>query len=312
MSDSDHCKSSDRQSPRDWQRREFLLAAGALPLAAATAGLVGAGQAQGLPQIRIGKNTISRLVCGSNPFHAGSHLSVFVNKEMKDYYTPEQILKTVRRCEEAGITAWQGGLGPQFDLYHRYLAEGGKMKFMVIDNNKDHLPELVKGGCIGVAHHGEATDALFKQGKFDQVGEFLKHVRQSGMAVGVSTHMPAVVDEIESRGWDLDYYMCCVYERHRSEADLLKLLGHVPLPVGEVYLKSDPPRMFKAIRGTKRTCLAFKILAAGRLSENPHWVEQAFRETFTSIKPGDGAIIGLYDRYSNQAAEDAAMVRKFS
>ena len=86
------------------------------------------------------------------------------------------------------------------------------------------------------------------------------------MLVGVSTHMPAVVDAIESKGWDLDYYMTCVYERHRSEEELEKLLGQVPLPVGEVYLKSDPPRMFKAIRQTKRTCLAFKILAAGRLS----------------------------------------------
>ena len=32
--------------------------------------------------------------------------------------------------------------------------------------------------------------------------------------------MPAVVDAIESKGWDLDYYMTCVYERHRSEAEL--------------------------------------------------------------------------------------------
>ena len=131
------------------------------------------------------------------------------------------------------------------------------------------------------------------------------------MLVGVSTHMPDVVDAIESKGWDIDYYMTCVYERHRSEADLLKLLGHVPIPVGEVYLKSDPPRMYKAIRQTKRPCLAFKILAAGRLSEDPRWVEQAFREAFSSIKPSDGVIVGIYDRYSDQPAEDAAFVRRF-
>ena len=41
--------------------------------------------------------------------------------------------------------------------------------------------------------------------------------------------MPAVVDAIESKGWDLDYYMTCVYERHRSEAELEKLLGQAPL-----------------------------------------------------------------------------------
>ena len=90
-----------------------------------------------------------------------------------------------------------------------------------------------------------------------------------------------------------------------------KLLGHVPLPVGEVYLKSDPPRMFKMIQQTKRPCLAFKILAAGRLSERREWVEQAFKQTFASIKPIDGVIIGIYDRYSDQAAEDAALARRF-
>ena len=99
--------------------------------------------------------------------------------------------------------------------------------------------------------------------------------------------MPAVVDTIESKGWDLDYYMTCVYERHRTEAELEKLLGQAPIPVGEVYLPKDPPRMFKTIRQTKRPCLAFKILAAGRLSERKEWVEQAFRETFAAIKPTD-------------------------
>ena len=295
---------------------EFLASATAMPLAVAAAELAGAAppaaDKKAMPQIRIGNHTLSRLICGANPFHAGSHLSVFFNKELTNYYTPEQILKTLRRCEEAGINTWQSGFGPAFDLYHRYLAEGGKMQFLAIDVNQDNVVKLAKGGCIGVAHHGEVTDSLFKAGKLDQVGEFLKRARQSGIPIGISTHMPDVVDAIESKGWDLDYYMTCIYERHRSEADLKKLLGHVPVPVGEVYLKSDPPRMFKAIRQTKRPCLAFKILAAGRLSEHPHWVEQAFRETLANIKPGDGIIIGIYDRYSNQPAEDAAYVRRFS
>jgi hypothetical protein len=105
--------------------------------------------------------------------------------------------------------------------------------------------------------------------------------------------------------------MTCVYERHRSADDLRKLLGYVPIPVGEVYLTEDPPRMFKAIRQTRRPCLAFKILAAGRLSDRLEWVEQAFRQTFASIKPNDGVIVGIYDRYSDQPAECAALVRKY-
>jgi len=67
-----------------------------------------------------------------------------------------------------------------------------------------------------------------------------------------------------------------------------------------------------AINQTERPCLAFKILAAGRLSERQSWVEQAFRQTFQSIKPTDGVIVGIYDRYSDQPAEDATLTRRFA
>jgi hypothetical protein len=141
--------------------------------------------------------------------------------------------------------------------------------------------------------------------------DYLKRVRDAGLLVGVSTHMPAVVDVVESKGWDVDYYMTCVYERHRTAAELEKLLGQAPIPVGEVYLPLDPPRMFKVMQQTSKPCLAFKILAAGRLSEREQWVEQAFRDTFAAIKPIDAVIVGMYDRYSDQPAQNAALVRRY-
>jgi hypothetical protein len=297
-------------------RREFLKDMGTLSAALVAAQSVNAAaaapaEAAKLPQIQFGKHSISRLICGANPFGAGSHLSVFVNHEMRAYYTPEQILKTLRRCQEVGINCWQSGHG-SLDLYRQFVDEGGQMKFLAIEaRDPAVLKKLAQGGCLGVAHHGEVTDQMFKQGKLDLIHDYLKEIRDSGMQVGVSTHMPAVVDAIESKGWDLDYYMTCVYERHRSAADLERLLGQAPIPVGEVYLPQDPPRMFQSIRQTKRTCLAFKILAAGRLSERQAWVEQAFRDTFASIKPGDGVIVGIYDRYTDQPAEDADYVRRF-
>ncbi len=285
-------------------RRRFLQKASALPAAFASA-------APPLPQIRLGRYSISRLICGSNTFNAGSHLSVFVNHEMRRYYTPEQILKTLRRCQEVGINCWQSGLG-NLGLYRRLVEEGGKMHYLSLDaGDAASIQALAGGGCIGIAHHGEVTDRLFKKGALDEVGDYLKRVRDAGLLVGVSTHMPAVVDAIESKGWDLDYYMTCVYERHRTAAELEKQLGQAPIPVGEVYLPLDPPRMYKAMQQTKRPCLAFKILAAGRLSERAEWVERAFRETFAGSKPSDAVIVGMYDRYSDQPAQNAELARRY-
>jgi len=264
-----------------------------------------------MPQIKLGPHSVSRLVVGANCFGAGSHLSVFVNNEMRLFFTPERILKTLQRCQEVGINTWQSGCG-HYALYRRFLDEGGKMHFLSIEAGDAKVIETLKqGGCIGIAHHGEATDSLFKNKRLDNAHDYLKRIRDAGLLVGVSTHMPDVVDAIESKGWDLDYYMTCVYERHRSTEALEKLLGHVPLPVGEVYLRDDPPRMYKAIQATKRPCLAFKILAAGRLCDHPALVDMAFRDTFAGIKPTDGVIVGIYDRYSDQPAECAELVRRY-
>ena len=296
-------------------RRGFLKTMSVLPVALSAAQeasrSTAAPAAEGtLPRIRFGKHSLSRLICGANPFNAGSHLSVFVNREMRQYYTLEQVLKTLRRCQAVGINCWQSG-GQNCQLYQRFLAEGGQMNYLSLGHDPAEIATLAKAGCAGVAHHGESTDQLFKRGQLDEIHDFLKRVRDAGMMAGVSTHMPDVVDAVESKGWEVDFYMCCVYERHRSAKDLEKLLGHVPIPVGEVYLQSDPPRMFKVMRQTKRPCLAFKILAAGRLSERREWVEHAFQQTFQSIKPNDAVIVGLYDKFSDQAAEDAEYTRRF-
>ena len=302
------------QEKASFDRRDFLKAASAASVAMAATSAVAADEPAAdkkMPQMQLGKYTLSRMVCGSNCFNAGSHLSNFVNQEMRTYYTPDQILATLRRCEAVGVSAWQAGVG-NIDLYHRYRDAGGKIHFMAIESNEpESIKRLAEGGCIAVAHHGEATDRFFKDKKFDKVNDGLKRFRDSGMLVGVSTHMPEVIDEIESRDWDVDYYMTCVYQRHRNEEELRKLMGEVPLPVGEVYLKDDPARMYQRVQKTKRTCLAFKILAAGRLCDHRDLVEQAYRQAFTSIKKGDGVIVGIYDRYSDQVAEGAAFVRKF-
>ena len=297
-------------------RRDFLKTGGLLAAAAARAG---ADAAHELPQMRLGKYSISRLVCGSNMFGAGSHSSIFLNNRLKEYYTPERILNTLRRCHEVGLNTWQtaGGMAA---LNLKLAEQGIKMNCLAIAAAGEKgayggpaagIDDYVKAGCIGIAHHGEFSDQLFKAGRIAAMNDYLKRVRDAGLLVGVSTHMPAVVDTVESNGWDVDYFMTCVYERHRSADDLKKLLGYVPLPVGEVYLREDPERMFRMIRQTKRPCFAFKILAAGRLSDRPESVEAAFRDTFAAIKPGDGVIVGMYDEYSDQPLENAGYARKY-
>ena len=316
---------SSRVSSRpEHSRRDFLLTAGTL--AVTTSGVVANGaeaaEAPKVPQVKFGKYSISRLVCGSNPFGALSHLSPMVDFEFRQYYTPDQVVKTLLKCQEEGINTVQGLNAAR---YQAFVKAGGAMQ--VLSNgsgNPAGIKSMIENGAIGIHHFGVTTDVLYKQGKLSQAREYLKSVRDAGILVGLTTHIPEVVDTAESEGWDLDYYMTCVYQWGRTKEDLEKLYGDKKdlLPVetysliaregySEVFLNGDPAKMYKRIRQTKKPCVAYKILAAGRKCQTPASIEQAFQEAFANIKPSDVIIVGMYDRYMDQIAENCGYARRF-
>ena len=140
---------------RHGDRREFLKTAGTVSLglavAQASAGTAALAGESGLPEIPFGKYRLSRLICGANPFNAGSHLSTFVNQEMRSYYTAEQIVKTLRRCEEVGINCWQISGERNLEHYRRLLDEGSRMHIISLGRDPAKLPVLAKAGCIGLS-----------------------------------------------------------------------------------------------------------------------------------------------------------------
>ena len=60
----------------------------------------------------------------------------------------------------------------------------------------------------------------------------------------------ALIELAQEKGWDVDYFMCCLYYLTRPRDEFKKLLGE-NLPLGEIYLPSDPPRMFATIKAAQ-------------------------------------------------------------
>jgi hypothetical protein len=303
-------------------RRSFLKAAAATAVISAgpAATRIGAeaappaSEAAGMPMVSLGPAKISRLIAGANTIGGGSHLSRFVDLDLREYFTEERIFEFLGRSSHAGINLWQAH-AENFEHWLRYRRSGGSMHYISLAHDEPKpafsIKDAARMGFLGLVHHGEVTDQLFKSGAIEKARDFLKQVRDAGLLVGLSTHMPAVIDYVEEKGWDVDFYMTCVYERHRSRDELKKLLGHVPINVGEVYLEDDPDRMYKMIRATRKPCLAFKILAAGRLCQSPNQVEQAFAATFKNIKPTDAVIVGMWPRWTDQIRENAELARRY-
>ena len=268
-----------------------------------------------MPMITLGGQKISRLISGSNTVNGGSHLSHLVNRSMNEYFSVKA-REYFARCLEAGINTFQGSNTKNYEEWNGNNKPGKTQHFISLakmedDNYTPTLEYAVKNKFLALAFHGEVTDRMFKKGELDRIEDYLKKIRDSGIQVGISTHMPDVIDYVESKGWDIDFYMACVYERHRSAEDLKKMLGYVPVPVGEVYLEEDPPRMYKMIQQTDRTCLAFKILAAGRLCDRKNLLEKAFKDAFAGIKSKDAVIVGMFPKWTDHIAMNAELVRKY-
>jgi hypothetical protein len=295
-------------------RRAFLKSSSRLAAGLAAGAVVRAQEpvAVSLFKVRFGDNEISRLVIGCNQFYGYSHFNRLLDELMREWNTPDRVCQTLRQCEQNGINAYQyshheRGLS---DL-EQYRASGGKVHLIGVNAGKSPVEEVVRRvRPLALYHHGEATDVLFREGKMDQVQEYTKKLRQTGVLVGVGTHKSEVVEYVEERGWDVDFYLLCAYNRTRTAEEIRKILGVLPVPPREVYLESDPPQAYRVARQTQKTCFLFKILAAGRLTNSPETIDAAFKTAFASIKPKDCVVVGMYPRYKDEVKENADRVRR--
>lgn len=307
-------KRNEGTSRRDFMHQAAGAAAGVAlagnPLAETTE-----SQTVMLPTIKLGAHSVTRLIIGGNPIYGYSHFNRLLSRHQTEWHTPERVMELLRRCESAGINTWQNSWAPRtVDDVERYRAAGGKIQWLLLgkpdwDQNPQIVSEAAKRKPIGIAPHGSLAERLHRQGKLTTLTDLLKRIRDCGTLVGLSAHNPALIELSEEKSWDVDYYMCCLYYLTRPRDEFAKILGD-NLPLGEIYLPSDPPRMFRAIGTARKPCLAYKVLAAGRRIGSSSEIRKAFETAFSNIKPTDAVIVGMYQQFGDQAGENAAIVRE--
>ena len=302
-------------------RREFLqrataIASGAALLTASAASEAAASRsAELLPTIKLGPYEVSRLIVGGNPVYGHAHFNKLLSQHQLDWHTPRRVVELLKRCEQVGINTWQNSYAERTlqDL-ERFRAEGGKLQWLCLgkpdwDEHPEHVDNAARLHPIGIAPHGALAERLHRQGKLNVLTDILKRIRDRGVLVGLSAHNPAVIDLSEDKAWDVDYYMCCLYYLTRPKEEFRRLLGD-DLPLGEIYIPSDPPRMFGAVRASRKPCLVYKVLAAGRRISSHAEICSCFETALRSIKPTDALIVGMYQQFSDQVGENAGIVRE--
>jgi hypothetical protein len=311
-------------------RRAFLqsaaMAVGAVGVAGAGGGDAGdlsPSQAQGtqpakpptpvseiqVPKMRFGNVEISRLIVGCNPFYGFSHFNDTLSQVMREYYTAERVCDVLHQCARFGINAYNyvdlGRAGQDLD---RFEAEGGRMH-LIVQGIGDPAAFYKARRPLAMYYHGGRTDRAWMDGRIDAVRDWCRQVRDLGCMVGVGSHKPEVLADVEEQGWDVDFYAGCVYNITRTEDEWRKVLGGELLEMpSEIYLQSDPPRMYRFMQQTRKPCFAYKIMAAGRVSERA--ADAAFKTAYASIKPTDAVFVGMFPRVRDEVRENAERARR--
>jgi hypothetical protein len=265
-----------------------------------------------VPRIKFFNSEISRLVLGVNPFCGFAHFNNNFAGTMRDWYTADRVCAVMHQCNRYGINAFNYAPYDPFPQYwDRFLAEGGKMHLVMQVPRLDEIEALAKRLRPLAMHiQGETVDQAFHNHKMDPIREACKRIRDLGILVGVGTHQPEVISFVEEQAWDVDFYAGCVYNRTRTRDEWKQVLNGEMMEMDrEIYMQSDPPRMYSVMRQTAKPCFAFKVLAAGRIQDGGS-VEQAFRTAFENLKPIDGVFVGIFPHAKDEVRENAEIVHR--
>ena len=260
-----------------------------------------------MPMVQFGDYKISKLVIGSNPMEGVSHFSREMSNLMLELCSDENLLELFRMCEESGINTWQShGTEKFMNLLDLHREQGGKLKWIVsssvttVEEFPKNLKWLMSRKPIAFYHWGGTTDRYWNRGEIDKLKDIPKMIRDEGVLVGMCSHNHKVLEYIEEKDWDVDFYMACFYYPSKMQD---KMRGKIdektgkPVRVGEYYGEEDREAMCKFIRQTKKFCLGYKILAASRNATTPENTRNAFEYALKNIKKGDGVVVGMFLPY---------------
>jgi len=260
------------------------------------------------------------MLLGHNPIKGGSHFSDEMNKDMREWHSTEKGLELLKRAEECGINTIQCGGDDMQKLIALHKKNGGKLNWIAtLYGNETGIlgfgskipfdTELktimsVEPKPIGIQHFGECTDRLFLENRFGEAKDHMKRLRDTGLSIGICSHLPEVAEEVASQGWDIDFYQLSLYTAYAGTRRKGVDRSH------EIFEDPDRDRMLDVIAKLDKPCIAFKILGANRKCGSDAELEAAFRLAFSKIKKSDVVCVGMWQKYKDQVAQNTGIVHK--
>lgn len=253
-----------------------------------------------LPAVSLRGLTVSRLIVGGNPFSGHAHQTAALSAEMLDYYTTAKIHDVLATCEQCGINTFLGRADAHIiRVLREYWNAGGTIQWIAqtapeMASLESNIKHAADAGAAAIYLHGGWVDRCFEQDRLNEVAAGLEAIRRTGLPVGLAAHFPAYHLRAAER-FEVDFQMVCMFTC-RS----LHYGG------GEHFDQADVPAALDAIERLPSTCIAYKLLGAGRYDPR-----EMLPLVYNRLKPGDLGLLGFYPKHHpRQVEETVALVEQ--
>jgi len=286
---------------------ERALMAQETPLAAKTK----PSQQGSMPNGKIGKVSISRLICGGNLISGFAHSRdlVYVSALLKHYFTDEKIMETWARCEEHGINTMVASFSDPraAQVYRKYVQQGGKIQYLAqINPNEDNLETVVRqaadDGAVGAFLLGNIGDLWVRQGKLKLIGMLMDVIRDHGMIAGIAGHELRTPREVEKAKIEPDFYVKTLHHTNywsKQRPDQTKEV--IDNYAVDNYWCREPKETIEYMASIRRPWIAYKVLAAGAIRPR-----DGFHYAFAN--GADFALVGMFDFQIREDVEIATQI----
>ena len=225
----------------------------------------------------------SRMVIGSNLINGWAHARdlIYVSDLVKAYHTREKIFATFKMAEACGINTFVGNASNLGLLNDYWEQADSTLRFVVQCTSLDDAVRSLDGGATAVLLQGEENDRWVREGKFDEIAEFVDRVRKEKGILGLGAHRIETIKACVEKGYEPDFWLKTIHH-DRYWSRMADKPEH-----DNVYCRK--PEETKEFMGTlPQPWIGFKVLAAGAIHPR-----DGFRFAFES--GADFLCVGMYD-----------------
>jgi uncharacterized membrane protein YphA (DoxX/SURF4 family) len=258
-----------------------------------------------VPKGKIGNLELSRLIMGGNLIGGWAHARdlIYADKLVKAYHSDERVMMTLQLAEKCGINTIL--CNPQLTrIINKYWHETeGKIKYISDSGHKDGLLEGIRlsleGNASAMYTHGEMSDRLVRDGKFDEIIKGLELIRSYGKPAGIGAHRLETVQACVAQGIKPDFWVKTLHHHNYWSAQIdAEQKSTSDAGFKDNVFCFNPQETIDFMSKLEEPWIAFKTLAAGAIQP-----KDGFQYAFDN--GADFIVVGMYDF---QVVDDANIV----